>query len=643
MTPSSHDDFFLSGAARRIVESAVEGVWSLDESFVTTFVNTRLAEKLGYEPAEMVGRPVEEFLFPEDLPDHEMRKAERRTGKGSVYERRLKKKDGRGLWAIVSVTPIEDGDGRFAGTFTTCTDITERLEAEAALEESERRYRQIFENAVEGIFQSAPDGRMLRINPAGARMGGFSSPLEMVEAMAGGDYQLWQDLDARARLVRRLGEEGTVRGFEAEVRRKGGERLWISINATLVRDAEGRVVSHEGTMEDVTEVRRARQLLAEQARFLESLVEAMPYPVFYKDRGGRYLGCNRAFENFFGLDKSEIVGRTVEEIFPPGSAEVTRFKDEELLASLGVQVYEWAGPAASGETRNALFQRATFAGPDGQVAGIIGSIVDITDLKIAEGRIRQLNEELEARVRERTAALILANKELESFSYSVSHDLRAPLRAISGFSDMALAESGAELSPAAREHLDRVIAAARKMSRLIDALLGLSRIARKEIRIQPVDLSAGASEVLRELMVHQAGREVDVIVASGVRAQGDPDLLRVVLRNLLENALKFTVGRAKARIEFGVTANVPGAPPGLEGRPVYFVRDDGAGFDMKYVHKLFGPFQRLHAESQFPGSGIGLANTQRIVHRHGGIIWAEGAPDVGATFYFTLGEAVEAA
>ena len=246
-----------------------------------------------------------------------------------------------------------------------------------------------------------------------------------------------------------------------------------------------------------------------------------------------------------------------------------------------------------------------------------------------EAEIRRLNAELEQRVKERTAELAATNKELESFAYSVSHDLRAPLRGIDGWSQALLEDYGDTLDAQAKIYLGTVRGETRRMAQLIDALLELSRITRAEMRREPVDLSGLARDVERELRRDQhLERAVEVIIAPSMMVRGDPILLRAALRNLMGNAWKFTVQCPEARIECGVTQET--------GRPVYFVRDNGAGFDMAYAAKLFAPFQRLHRQEEYAGTGIGLATVQRILHRHGGRIWAEGAVGQGAVFYFTL-------
>ena len=258
-----------------------------------------------------------------------------------------------------------------------------------------------------------------------------------------------------------------------------------------------------------------------------------------------------------------------------------------------------------------------------------GIMVDITERKQAEEATRRLNENLEERIVERTAQLEEANKELEAFSYSVSHDLRSPLRGIDGWSLALLEDYGGLLDEKGQAHIQRVRAETQRMGILIDDILQLSRITRAEMNKEKVDLSAIAETVVDRLQeTKPADRQVDFIIQKGLTAWGDPKLLDIVLTNLLGNAFKFTSKKQEAHIEFGQTV--------IEGEDAYYVRDNGAGFDMTYANKLFGAFQRMHRASEFPGTGVGLATVQRVIHRHDGRVWAESEVGEGTTFYFTL-------
>ena len=260
--------------------------------------------------------------------------------------------------------------------------------------------------------------------------------------------------------------------------------------------------------------------------------------------------------------------------------------------------------------------------------GVFVLSIDVTERRQAEEGLRRLTAELEERIRERTRELEAANSELEAFSYSVSHDLRAPLRAMDGFSQAVLEDYANKLDEDGKDSLQRIRAAAQRMGGLIDDILKLSRITRAELRKEPTDLSALAESCVAALREAEPERLVEVSVAPGLAAEADPRLVRVAVENLLGNAWKFTRKTAKPRIEFGALDR--------GGQRVYFVRDNGAGFDPAHADKLFGAFQRLHATEDFEGTGIGLATVRRIVHRHGGRVLAEGTPGAGATFHFTL-------
>jgi signal transduction histidine kinase len=305
-----------------------------------------------------------------------------------------------------------------------------------------------------------------------------------------------------------------------------------------------------------------------------------------------------------------------------------------ILVSLWFQrrisrpILHLAATAESVSRDNNFSIRATTESHD-EIGQLVGTFNDmLSRIQEQNQQLEKSREELEQRVIERTAQLEAANKELEAFSYSVSHDLRAPLRSIDGFSQAVLEDYNDKLGAEGQADLRRVRAATQRMGQLIDDMLDLSRVTRAKLNREEVDLSVLARSIGTELQKAEPKRQVEFTVAEGVLTEADPRLLRIVLENLLRNAWKFTGKHPQAKIEFGVLRN--------NGEPAYFVRDDGAGFDMTYANKLFGAFQRLHAMTEFNGTGVGLATVQRIINRHGGRVWADGEVEKGATFYFTL-------
>lgn len=379
------------------------------------------------------------------------------------------------------------------------------------------------------------------------------------------------------------------------------------------------------------QIQRRDAALRDSQQRLALLVETTPLGVIVWDADLRVLEWNPAAERIFGYAPGEAKGRLGTFLLSDRMwTEQAKPVWEDLLARRGGTRYTGENITKDGRTIICDWYSAPLVGPGDTVIAVASMVEDITERKRAQDELRSLTTQLEHRVTERTAELLTLIKELEAFSYSVSHDLRAPLRAINGFSRLLLAKQADRLDAEGKDYLTRVAEAARNMAEIIDDLLNLARVARSAMQPVPVDFSGLARDVAAELQAHHPERRVDVVIDEGARVQGDANLLRLLLENLLSNAWKFTSRTAAPRIEVRSRREA--------GRRVFTVRDNGAGFDPAYADKLFIPFSRLHSEAEFPGTGVGLATASRIVERHGGRIWAEGGVGKGAAFHFILPE-----
>jgi PAS domain S-box-containing protein len=375
--------------------------------------------------------------------------------------------------------------------------------------------------------------------------------------------------------------------------------------------------------------RAAQDALEDRDRLLK-VIDNTSAVIYMRDDEGRYLLINREYERLFGVKRDEVTGLTDHDLFPKAIADAFRANDLRALHKGAPVVMEETAPHPDGSRFYITVKYPVTDYLDRPYA-ICGISTDITDLKRAEEQVRRLNAELELRVHDRTSELEASTRELDSFAYSVSHDLRAPLRALDGFSQVLLDDYGRQIDTTGRDYLRRIQAATRRMAGLIDDLLDLSRATRAELVRQPVNLSALARDVVSELERADPERQTEIVIQEGLTCPGDSELLRLVLQNLLSNAWKFTSKRPDGRIEVGSADR--------DGLPAFYVRDNGAGFDMAHAEKLFVPFQRLHSAADFEGNGVGLAIVARILNRHGGRAWAEGEPGRGATFFFVLGPA----
>ncbi len=427
--------------------------------------------------------------------------------------------------------------------------------------------------------------------------------------------------------------------FDCEYRviGKDNHTYWFQDRSVLVKDEHGKPLYRVGGWTDITIRKNAElalQQLEDMYRRAIKAAGAVPYVISHAS-GWSYLYIGDEILSLTGYTATELTAEIWDslrlEAIPRGRLADLTFEDAGHLTDTDYSILwecDFHIRTRDGQKRWIADTSVKHRDEKSGQWVSIGIYQDITERKLAEDRIKNLNIELEQRVRERTSQLEAANKELEAFSYSVSHDLRAPLRAMISFSTILKEDYASVLDVDGQNYLQKVILAGKRMNQLIDDLLSFSRIGYKAMNMQDVDLPSLIQAVIENLALETANRQIEWILTETGSVTADPALLQQVYVNLIGNALKYTGKIPSARIEIGCLEQ--------DGEKIHFVRDNGAGFDMKYAEKLFGVFQRLHSDSEFHGTGIGLATVQRIIHRHGGRIWAEAEPSKGATFYFTL-------
>ncbi len=616
---------------RRFVDSNIVGALIATAKGEIIEANDYYLRLIGFSRDELLRGEVDwrAITPPEWLPADERALQElRERGTCTPYEKEYQRRDGTRVPVLLVDALLPGPLGEIAAF---ALDLTERKRAEHALRESEQRYRTVAEFTYDWEYWRGPDGRLLYISPSCERLTGYppsafvGDPGLIDRIVHPGDRAAVEAHHAGA-----AAQAESRSSIDFRIIRSDGSECWMNHSCLPVFGEDGKGLGRRASNRDVTDRKRAEAERDALARQRQLALKAAHLGWWHYDPVSKVATWDDRYREIFEVSGyespyEEILKRVHPDDLPHVWAEIGAALDptDPQPYSATYRISHPDGALRWVEAHGL----ATFegSGPARRATSFVGTVQDVTER-------RQLSDELEQRVRERTAQLEAANEEIESFAYSVSHDLRAPLRGIDGWSLAVLEDCSDRLDDQGRLFLSRVRSEAQRMGQLIDHMLALSRVARAEMQSAPVDLSTVALATFDRLRAADGERQVDLRVEPGLLAHGDPALLEVALANLLGNAWKFSAKRTPARIEVGRLE--------VDGQSAFFVRDNGAGFDMAYSHKLFGAFQRLHRSSEFPGSGIGLATVQRVVHRHGGRVWAEAQVDQGATFYFTLPEAV---
>jgi PAS domain S-box-containing protein len=620
----------------------------------------RGAEKLfGYSAAEVIGKPML-MLFPPERAEEERDILERiRSGQSIEHFETVRvRKDGTRIDVSATVSPIKDSSGAIVGASKIARDITARNSAEAALRQSDARRKFALETARLGDWELDLATRQSTRSFLHDEIFGYQSPLPEWTFDIFLQHVHPDDRERVRENFESCVSQGKRWDFECRIVRMNGEVRWIWACGDHYREPSGEAAHMFGIIEDITEHKSIEDALIDQAKalsrqaeelyssqqaleiktlMLRSVLDSMAEGLVAVDEEGKFIIWNPAAARILGLGAASLPSSEWSEHYGLFLTDtVTPFPTDQipLVRAIRGEVSTTQMFVRNPELDPGVWIEVS-SGPlkdkNGALRGGVAAFRDISQRRADEREIRKLNEELEDRVTERTAQLAAANHELEAFTYSVSHDLRAPLRHIGGFSRILIEDFGPAMNPEARRHLQRIQDGTQRMGTLVDELLNLARLGRHAVTLKATELNPMIEEVIALLQPETEGRVIEWKIAQLPFVKCDPVLIKQVFQNLIANALKFTRPREHAVIEIGHFQE--------NGQTVIFVRDNGVGFNMKYQDKLFGVFQRLHRAEDFEGTGIGLANVQRIVHKHGGHIWVAAELEKGATFYFTVGGA----
>ena len=616
-----------------IVTSSNDPIIGIDLCGTVTSWNRAAEELYGYAAHEIIGQPLS-WIIPASLLDQEFHILERVTRGETIkhYETVRRRRDGTEVTVSLTVSPVIDPQNRIIGASKIARDITEQKRVEKALRRSEQDLSDFFENASTGLHWVGPDGIILRVNQAELDLLGYSREEYVGHHIA----EFHVDQVCIQDILGRLSGGETLREYPARIRCKDGSILDVLINSNVLFE-EDQFVHTRCFTRDVTDRKRAEAALRESEDRFHTMADNISQFAWTADPTGWIFWYNQRWYEYTGTTFEEMQGWGWKKVHHPDHVDrvVTKWQQAHIIGEPWEDTFPLRG--LDGAYRWFLSRALPIRDAEGQITRWFGTNTDITELREAQASLLASEE----RLKRQSSALAESNKELaesvkelEGFSYSVSHDLRAPLRTIDAFSRIVEEDHGPHLNAEARRCLTIVRKASDDAGELIDDLLEFSRLGRQGMNFSVVNMAKLAQESVDDLRTMQEGRQIHLTIGDLPPCRGDRRFLKLVWVNFFTNAFKYTKNRNESRIEVGWMPDDERAES-----VIYYVKDDGVGFDMKYVHKLFGVFQRLHRKEDFEGTGVGLAIVQRIVLRHGGRVWAEGKVDGGATFFFSLRKA----